>query len=141
MLDALSGAINNDVRTISSTAGLDFPKHLPLKVCRYFIIGSGYFDFKGRDGLIRVAKKYVPETHFLIKVLKDAKYKDSLEQLWAFRNFAAHDSTQAKAAAKNAVGGEKIGSAGSWLRKQQRFNKLCDSLKDLASAIAKAAPY
>lgn len=27
MLDAIAGAINNDASTISSTVGLDFPKH------------------------------------------------------------------------------------------------------------------
>lgn len=141
MLDALSGAINNDATTISSTAGLKFPKHLSLDVCRYFIVGSSYFDFKGREGLIGLAKRYVPDTHYLIKILKDVKYKDSLEQLSAFRNFAAHSSKKAKEAARRAVGGERIRSAGSWLRKQNRFDKLCASLKSLASAIERKAPY
>src|SRR5215831_10343162 len=47
MLDTLSGAINNDAKTISSTAGFAFPRHMNLDVCRYLIIGTGYFDFRG----------------------------------------------------------------------------------------------
>jgi hypothetical protein len=141
MLDALSGAINNDASTLSSTVGLDFPKHLSLDVCRYIIVGSGYFDFKGRDGLIGIAREYVPDTHYLVKILKDAEYKNTLERLSAFRNFAAHNSKKAKAAARKATGGERIRSAGSWLKKQDRFTELCKSLEKLAAAIERKAPY
>ena len=64
MLDAIAGAINNDARTISSTVGFDFPTHLSIPVCRYLIVGTGYFDFKGRDGLIATVKEFVPDTHY-----------------------------------------------------------------------------
>jgi hypothetical protein len=141
MLDALSGAINNDAATISTTVGVDFPKHMNEDVCRYLIIGTGYFDFRGRDGLIKMARDYVPETHYLIAVLKDGQFKDSLEQLSALRNLAAHDSERAKEAARKAIGGDKIGSAGSWLRKQDRLKGLCDTLKQLAAKIEEKAPY
>lgn len=141
MLDALAGAINNDASTISTTVDVEFPKHLNEDVCRYLIVGAGYFDFRGRDGLIRIAKDYVPDSHYLVVILKDAKFKDALEQLSAFRNLAAHDSGRAKKAAKAAIGGEKIGSAGSWLKKQGRLKKLCETLKQLAHEIEKKAPY
>ncbi len=141
MLDALAGAINNDAATISTTVGVDFPKHMNEDVCRYLIIGTGYFDFRGRDGLIKIAKDYVPDTHYLIGILKAAQFKDALEQLSALRNLAAHDSDRAKDAAREAIGGEKIGSAGSWLRKQDRLKALCESLKDLAAEIETKAPY
>lgn len=141
MLDALAGAINNDASAISNAVGVDFPKHMTEGVCRYLIVGTGYFDFKGRDGLIKIARDFVPEAHYLIGVLKTAKFKDALEQLSALRNLAAHDSDRAKAAAKKAIGGDKIGSAGSWLRKQGRLKMLCESLKDLAAEIKANSPY
>ena len=61
MLHAIVGAINNDSSVISSTTGVDFPKHLTDEVCEYLVLGGGYFDFKGRGGLIRTLKRYVPE--------------------------------------------------------------------------------
>lgn len=51
ILDALVGAINNDTTTLSSGTGIRFPKHLTDEVCEYLVTGTGYFDFKGRDGL------------------------------------------------------------------------------------------
>src|SRR5688500_17021083 len=53
MLDALVGAINNNTETISERTGISFPTHLTDEICEYLIIGNGYFDFKGRDGLIK----------------------------------------------------------------------------------------
>ena len=141
MLDALAGAINNDAKTISATVGVNFPKHMSLDVCRYLVIGTGYFDFKGRDGLIRIAKEYVPDGHYLVSIIKDQKYKDALEQLSTLRNLAAHDSPRARHAAIKAIGGDKIGSAGSWLKKQDRFKTLCDSLKALSDDVEAKAPY
>jgi hypothetical protein len=141
MLGTLSGAINNDAATISTTVGITFPKHMSDGVCRYLVVGTGYFDFRGRDGLIRLVKEYVPDTHYLVGILKDAKYKDALEQLSALRNLAAHGSEQAKAAARKATGNERIGSAGSWLRQQTRYRRVSDSLTSLAHDIETKAPY
>ena len=141
MLSALVGAINNDTATLSQTIGFDFPRHLSQDVCTYMIVGTGYFDFKGRDGLIQIVKQYVPDTHYLVAIVKDPDYKDSLEQLSALRNLAAHLSNKAKKAAVKAIGGEKIGSAGKWLRRQERFKSLCDSLKKLARDVDRKAPY
>jgi hypothetical protein len=141
MLSTLVGAINNDTETLSQSLGFDFPKHMSQDVCTYLIIGTGYFDFKGRDGLIQLIKAYVPDAHYLVAIVKDAQYKDSLEQLSALRNFAAHQSAKAKKAAIKAIGGERIASSGSWLRRQDRFKTLCESLKKLAHDIEKKAPY
>lgn len=141
MLSTLVGAINNDTDTLSQSLGFDFPKHMSQDVCTYLIIGTGYFDFKGRDGLIQILKSFVSDTHYLIGIVKDPQYKDALEQLSALRNFAAHQSAKAKKAAIKATGGERIGSAGSWLRSQGRFKSICDSLKKLAHAIERRAPY
>ena len=31
--------------------------------------GRGYFDFKGRDGLIKTLKQYLPDDHYLVEVV------------------------------------------------------------------------
>lgn len=140
MLDTLVGAINNDTATVSAQKGITFPKHLSDEVCEYIITGGGYFDFKGRDGLIKLLKKFVPDTHFLPSIVKKAAYKSDLEQLSTLRNFAAHDSAQSRRAAKEATGQERLRSAGAWLKRQGRFTKLVESLKKLADEIEAAAP-
>lgn len=142
MLEALSGAINNDAsKTISATVGFNFPKHMSNDVCKYLIVGTGYFDFKGRDGLIKTIKDFVPDNHYLVSILKKSEYKDALERLSALRNFAAHDSERAKIISRKAIGGEKIGSSGSWLRKQNRLSDLLESLKKISDEIESQAPY
>jgi len=83
----------------------------------------------------------VPESHYLLTILIDPLYREALEQLSGLRNFAAHRGEKAKKAAVKAIGGERIGSAGSWLRREGRFSVLCNSLKALADAIEKKAPY
>ena len=141
MLHALIGAINNDTNTLSSKTGVQFPGHLTDEICAYIIVGSGYFDFKGRDGLIGEIKRYVPNTHYLVDIVKKQKYKDALERLAALRNYAAHASGASKRAARAAVRQQRIGSAGSWLKSQGRFDGLKDRLKELADDIYAAAPY
>ena len=121
MLAGIVGAINNDSTTISEVTGVDFPKHLTDEVCEYLVLGSGYFDFKGRDGLIKNLKKYVPDTHYLVTIIKKPKYKDTLEKLSALRNYAAHESHQSKRAVLFAIGQRRIGSAGAWLKVSTRF--------------------
>ena len=141
MLDALVGAINNETATLTTRTGITFPKHLTDEVCEFLIIGNGYFDFKGRDGLIKTLKDYVPAGHYLVTAVKKDKYKDSLEQLSALRNFAAHDSEVAKMRVKEAVDQERMPEAGSWLKKQGRLESLIRRLKELADEIYAATPY
>jgi hypothetical protein len=141
MLDALVGAVNNDTTTISATTDVQFPKHLTDEVCEFLITGTGYFDFKGRSGLIKTIKSFVPETHYLVTVVKKPAYKAPLEQLTALRNFAAHESSSSKRAALEKIGGQKIASSGSWLKRQGRFGSIASKLKALATDIDKAAPY
>lgn len=141
MLAGIVGAINNDSTTISEVTGVDFPKHLTDEVCEYLVLGSGYFDFKGRDGLIKNLKKYVPDTHYLVTIVKKPKYKDTLEKLSALRNYAAHESHQSKRAVLSAIGQKRIGSAGSWLKVQGRFPAIASKLKELAQDVHDSAPY
>ena len=141
MLDCLIGAINNDTAALSSKSGIAFPKHLTDEVCEFIITGQGYFDFKGRDGLIGIVKRYVPDTHYILTVVKHARYKEALEHLCALRNFAAHESYKSKKAALDAIGGNRIRSSGAWLKRQERFKWLSRKLKELADEIHAAAPY
>lgn len=141
MLDALVGAINNDTATLANRTGITFPQHLTDEVCEFLIIGNGYFDFKGRDGLIQTLKDYVPADHYLVTAVKKDKYKASLEKLAALRNLAAHNSAVAKTRAKAAVEQERMPEAGAWLKKQQRLKGIIDRLKELADEINATAPY
>ena len=141
ILDALVGAINNDTAVVSKTLGVKLPPHLRNEVCRFLVTGTGYFDFKGRNGLIRTLKKFVPESHYLVQTIKKQRYKPTLEQLSALRNFATHDSPQAKRAALAAIGLARMSSVGAWLKRQQRLNTLTANLGRLAKEIRQAAPY
>ena len=141
VLDALVGAINNDTSTISQRTGVKFPKHLTDEVCRYLIVGTGYFDFKGRSGLLRILKQYVPETHYLVQIIQRPNYRRALEDLPALRNLAAHNSLVAKRNAKKAIGQSRMPEAGAWLKRQGRFERIAGALRDLALEIEQEAPY
>jgi hypothetical protein len=141
ILDALVGAINNDISTISSTTNVNFPAHLSAEVCEFLITGTGYFDFKGRDGLIKTLKKFIPDNHYLIKALKNPVYRDALEQLTALRNFSTHESRKSKRDALKAIKLARIDSSGAWLKKNGRFQMIIGCLNDLASEISRTAPY
>lgn len=141
MLSCLICAMNNDTAQISQVTGIPFPQHLTDEVCEYIIVGEGFFDFRGRDGLIKTIKRYVPANHYLLQTISGAQWRQSLERLSALRNFAAHDSGPSKKAALRAVDQERMGSAGSWLKRQNRLQALCGRLDDLADAIHAAAPY
>lgn len=141
ILDALVGAVNNDTSTIAATTDVQFPRHLTDEVCEFLITGTGYFDFKGRSGLVRTLKSFVPDTHYLVVTVKKPAYKDALERLVALRNFAAHESSSSKRTALEAIGQERISTSGSWLKRQGRFVEITASLKTLAMEIHNAAPY
>lgn len=141
VLWSLVGSINNDTSTISAKTGFDFPKHLTDEVCFYLVTGPGYFDFRGRNGLISTLKKYLPDDHYLIEIVKKLKYKGHIERLCALRNYAAHESPQSKRAALIAVDQQKMGSAGSWLKCRGRFAELSEGLTELATEIENQAPY
>jgi cupin superfamily acireductone dioxygenase involved in methionine salvage len=141
MLEALVVAINNDTSTISARTGLPFPKHLTDEVCEYLILGTGYFDFKGRDGLLKKLQEYLPKDHYLVVAVKRPTYKSAIEKVAALRNFAAHGSAVSKKAALQAVGGQKLASSGAWLKTQSRLRDIIRPLKQLADEIESLAPY
>lgn len=124
----------------SSTVGVQFPKHLATPVCEFLITGGGYFDFKGRSGLIKTLKNNIPAGHYLVTVISDATYTNALERLSALRNFAAHESEQSRSIALKAIGASNLASSGSWLRVNNRFGKISNDLTALAKAVEAAAP-
>ena len=141
ILHALTGAINNNTSVLNETTFIEFPKHLTDEVCEYIITGSGYFDFRGRDGLIREIRKYVPRDHYLVEAIKEKAYGKSLNQLFALRNLAAHESRVSKRAALQSIGQQRVKSAGSWLKLQNRLQGIVDDLSDLSRRIEHDAPY
>ena len=141
ILGALVGAINNDTKALSDNTLVRFPKHLTDEVCEYIITGKGYFDFRGPGGLIKEVRQYVPDTHYLVKRLKEQAYADSLNRMCALRNFAAHESHVAKRAALKSIKQERVASAGTWLKKQNRFRDMVRDLSALAKAIEGDAPF
>lgn len=141
MLDSLVVAINNDTSHISESFGLKFPRHLSDEVCEHLITGGRYFDFQGRSGLIGELKRFLPNDHYLVKVIKKPTYTESLDRLHALRNFAAHESPQGKAKAKEVLGVSRIKSAGAWLKSSDRFKALSGKMRDLAKDLGEQAAF
>jgi len=141
MLSTLIALINIDMETFSRHKGLQFPKHMNVELCEYLICGDSYFDFSGRSGLIKIIKKFVPENHWFPIIVKNSAYKDALDRLSALRNFAAHDSAFSKQRALKSIGQQRMASSGAWLKKQNRFSKICTSLKHMAQRIEAEADY
>ena len=141
MLSALTGAINNDTATSSATVGVRLPKHLTDEVCEFLILGTGYFDFNGRSGLISTLKRFVPESHYLVRIVKKTTYEDALDRLVALRNFAAHSGERARLKVLEAVDQKRVGASGSWLKRQGRLSAIMDRLGALAAEIETAAPF
>ena len=141
MLSCLVAQINIDTTTFSQLKKRNFPQHINVEVCEYLICGDGYFNFAGRDGLIKTIKKIVPAKHWLPTIVADDAYTDALKKLSALRNFAAHDSSVSKKRALDSIGQKSISSSGAWLKKQKRFATICDSLKSMADRIEDSAPY
>jgi hypothetical protein len=135
MLATLVAIINNDTSILSERSGFDFPKHLTDEVYEYLIVQNGYFDFKGRDGLIQTFSRFLPKDNRFIDILKKDKYRNSLEQLSALRNYIAHGSKKSKKQALAAVDQNKIGSVGAWLKSQNRFSRIVTDLIHLAQDI------
>ena len=65
MLTAISGAINQNTNYFAEQAGIQLPKHLHQSTCEYLVTKGGYFDFKGRDGLLRILNQTISKTHVI----------------------------------------------------------------------------
>jgi hypothetical protein len=140
MLECLIAGINNDTSTLNLQSGIRFPKHLSDDVCEYLITGGGYFDFKGRSGLIATAKRYLPEAHWFVAEVKKPRWKASIEELLSLRNLAAHESPQSKKAAKAATGKQNLSSAGVHLKRAGHFFRLTRELTKLSETLRQSPP-
>ena len=125
VLSSLVASINNDTAQLSLSTGVSFPKHLTNEVCEYIIVKGGYFDFRGRDGLIKTLKRHLPEAHFIVIEVKKTAYKSALEQLSSLRNFAAHNSPSSKRAAMKAIGANRLSASGVWLKETKPIRQNC----------------
>lgn len=142
ILTSLVGSINKDIpNTIAQNKEVNFPNHMAYGVCEYIVVGDGYFNFRGRDDLIKKLKSYLPNNHWLVEIVKDGKYKKDLDKLTALRNYAAHQNSISKKRALQVVGQGKIGSAGSWLKSQNRFSSMLTKFAQLASEIERKSPF
>lgn len=141
MLISIAGSINSDSRALSDALGVEFPKHIQYSVCEYIVTNGRYFDFRGRDGLIKQLTRYLGSDHWLTEIIKQHGYKEPLTRLIALRNFAAHDSEQARSSVKSALGVARLRSSGSWLKTQGRLMALAQKLKQLGEEIEHRAPY
>ena len=140
VLDCLIAAINNDTEQLSETTDVRFPKHLNVAVCNYIIVRDGYFNFRGREGLVQEVRKLLRDDHYLVVIIKDAAYKDALERLFALRNLAAHDSAKSKSKALRVLHRQRMGSAGAWLKTQGRLREIAVDLEKLADDVIDQAP-
>ncbi|WP_294855788.1 hypothetical protein [uncultured Oscillibacter sp.] len=138
MYKTIVGCINHDNTTVTDTYGVNFGKHTNDDMCEFIITKGGYFDFKDRDGLIKVLKQNIGETYGIVNIVKREDYIDALKRLCALRNYAAHTSQQAKEKAAQAYGLKRIATAGSHLKSQKRFDEIAGSLLKLSDEIKKA---
>ncbi|MGW5336138.1 hypothetical protein [Streptomyces bauhiniae] len=159
MLECLIVALKNDSKPFSEHTSIAFPKHMTEKVCEHLVTGGGYFDFAGRDGLLKTVKKFTGgDGHYLYDAVKNKAYYHALALLIALRNYAAHESPQSKQTMRKAIVACRLGitgnpnahqlqganaptAAGAWLKTQKRLACILDSLDALADEIHQGAPY
>lgn len=132
------GCINHDSSHVSETYNLNFGKHISDEMCDFILTKGKYFNFSGRSDLISICKKHIGDTYGVVDILKNRNYESALDELIAFRNFAAHSSKQAKTKAKEVIKGQRIPSIGSYLKKQARLEKIADALCNLSDDVAAA---
>lgn len=144
MLTCMTAAINHDSRTVSVKIGIELPVSLNKPVCEYLITGGGFFDIKGFGGLVEKTKKFLPNDHWLPRTLKREQngtsiYREQIDRLAAVRNFAAHESPQAKKRFRELTGRERMPTAGSWLKVGTRFKDITTALRKLAADLESEA--
>lgn len=113
VLKALVGVINQRPNALTGKTGVSFPLNMWKAACEFLVTGGGYFDIRGRDGLIRTLKQLLLDDHYLVEIAADQDYREAIERLWALRDLAAHKSACSKAAALRAVQAKNMPSAGA----------------------------
>ena len=141
MLRALVGVINDHPNLLSKATGVQFPRSLSKRACEFIVTGGGYFDVKGRPGLLKTIQDFVPKDSYLYEVVSKSQYRSALDKLWGLRNFAVHRSEYAKKQALAATNQTRVLSAGAWLSRQDRFAYLVRDLRTLADELGNRAPH
>ena len=101
----------------------------------FIITKGGYFDFKDRSGLIDIMNCLIGKDNNVTQSFKNNEYSSAIEQLCAIRNYAAHNSPQSKAKAKEKFKLKQISTAGSCLKCNGRYKGITDQLRILASKV------
>lgn len=133
--------LNHDHSFFESKYGIALGKHINDDICEFLITKGRYFDFRGYSGLVDTLKGILGNNHPFISIVKQDTHKGYIDQLCAARNYAAHNSKQSKEAAKKAFGLTSISSAGSCLKKADRFSNIISGLKALANEIKTTTLY
>lgn len=131
------GCINHDTSQVCKTYGISFGKHISDEMCDFILTKGGFFDIHGPDDLVKLCKNHVTNSKALTEAVR--KKRDTVEQLLAFRNLAAHGSPQAKKRVKKLLNRTRIQDAGTYLKKKGRFATLRDTLSNLANDMVDAA--
>jgi hypothetical protein len=134
-LRVMISCLNHDHKHVQERYSISLGKHINDDVCEFLITKGGFFDFKGREGLLRVYGECIGKDHAVTNVIRDGTYKVAIEQLCAIRNYAAHNSEQSKNAAKKAFAVKSISSAGECLKQKRRLDSIIVSLVALANEV------
>lgn len=125
------GLVNHDTSKISENFNVNFPKHIQDDVCEFIVTGGKYFDFHGYDGLLKTINCYIGKPNQLANIIKSNDYAKYIQQLCSLRNYAAHASTQSKNVVKKVIATQRIPSAGSWLKKGNRYEAISEKIKSI----------
>lgn len=135
ILRTMISCLNHDHSHFENKHSIKLGKHINDDVCEFLITKGGYFDFKGKGGLYKMLNATIGSSHNISKVIKNPQYGQTIERLCSIRNYAAHNSSQAKKSALEAYGLVRISSSGSFLKKKDRFSDLIRELTALANDV------
>ena len=135
ILRSMISCLNHDHSHFEERYGIKLGNHINDDVCEFLVTKGGFFDFKGRGGLNKILNSTIGTNHNIGKTIKQTKYGDAIDQLCAVRNYAAHNSVQAKNAVLSVYKMKRIPAAGYFLMQQNRLKKIMRDLTDLANEV------
>ena len=136
IMRTIIACLNHDHAFFEKKNKVRFGKHINIDVCEFLLTNGGYFDFAGRDGMSKVLAQTIGKEHNIAKVFKKNDYKDTIIQLCALRNYAAHNSNQSKSAAMKSLAlSNRIATPGKCLQQNRRFQKIMEGLRLLANDV------
>lgn len=134
-LRVIISCLNHDHSHVEQQFGINLGSHINDDVCEFLVTKGGFFDFKGRDGLIRIYRDLISGSHVVSKILKKDVYRKTINQLCAIRNYSAHNSKKSKETAKKEFEVTRISNAGKCLKQNKRFENIMAGLIALANDI------